>query len=250
MGALELNLPRKAGLFFTGTDTGVGKTVIAGAAARLLAAEGFSVGVFKPVATGCRRRWDGMVSGDTEFLAACANSDLSLEDITPIGCPTPAAPMVSAAVDGIAIDFEKIAAAYRRIAGECEVVIVEGIGGVRVPLADGIDLLDLAAELALPAVVVAKSSLGTINHTLMSLDCLRAAGISVAGVIINGFNAAEAGIAEETAAETIACCGDARVLAVVPFDDTVDNEEGFPGEAVMEVLGGCEFSRLAGLEKK
>jgi dethiobiotin synthetase len=94
---IDLKLPKKAGLFITGADTGVGKTVVAGAIARILADKGHKVGVFKPIATGCRRDWEGLVSYDTEFLANCANSNLSLSTITPVGYLTPAAPLVSAA---------------------------------------------------------------------------------------------------------------------------------------------------------
>src|SRR4030042_4708572 len=138
---INLNLPKKAGLFITGTDTGVGKTLIAGAIARILADKGLAVGVFKPIATGCKRKWDGLVSDDTEFLAFLANSALSLSIITPVGFRTPAAPIVSAAHEGLPIDFDKIAAAYKDICRDSDIVIVEGIGGVRVPLKEQFDLL-------------------------------------------------------------------------------------------------------------
>ncbi len=147
------------------------------------------VGVFKPIATGCKRSWEGLISNDTEFLAYCANSDLSLSTITPVGYVTAAAPIVSAACDGPAVDFGRIAAAYKDICENSDIVIAEGIGGVRVPLTPEFDLLDLAVEFALPVVIVARPNLGTINHALMTIDCVRAAELKVAGVVINGYNA-------------------------------------------------------------
>jgi dethiobiotin synthetase len=242
---INLDLPKKAGIFVTGTDTGVGKTLIAGAVARILAGKGLNVGVFKPIATGCKRKWDGLVSDDTEFLAWCANSDLSLSTITPIGCHTPAAPIVSAACDGLAMDFDKISTAYRQICQNSDAVLVEGIGGVRVPLTEQFDLLDLAVEFALPVVIVARPNLGTVNHTLMTIDCVRAAKLEIAGIVINGYNAVESSVAEDTAAETIAKCSGENILAVVPFDETVNIEKPNLGEVVLPSLAGCDWGKLA-----
>jgi dethiobiotin synthetase len=242
---INLNLPEKAGLFITGTDTSVGKTLIAGAIARILTDRGLKVGVFKPIATGCKRRWDGFVSSDTEFLAHCANSDLSLSTITPVGHPTPAAPIVSAACDGSAIDFSRIATAYKDICQNSNIVIVEGVGGVRVPLTAEFDLLDLAVEFALPVVIVARPNLGTINHTLMTIDCVRAAELKIAGVVINGYNATKSTVAEDTAPEVIAKYGGVNVLSVVPFDETVDIEEPNLGEFAVGSLTDCDWVKLA-----
>jgi dethiobiotin synthetase len=242
---INLNLPKKAGLFVTGTDTGVGKTLIAGAIAKILTDKGLKVGVFKPIATGCKRSWDGLISSDTKFLSCCANSDLSLSTITPVGYHTPAAPIVSAACDGSAIDFDRIAAAYKDICQNSDIVIVEGIGGVRVPLTEEFDLLDLAVEFALPAVIVARPNLGTINHTLMTIDCVRAAKLKIAGVVINGYKATESTTAEDTAPEVIAQCSGVDILSVVPFDETVDIEEPNLGEFIVGSLIDCDWAKLA-----
>jgi len=242
---INLNLPRKAGLFITGTDTAVGKTLIAGAIARILTDKGIKVGVFKPIATGCKRTWEGHVSSDTDFLAYCANSNLSLSTITPIGYPTPAAPIVSAACNGPAIDFDRIAAAYKEICQNSDMIIVEGIGGVRVPLTPEFDVLDLAVEFALPVVIVARPNLGTINHTLMTIDCVRAAELKIAGVVINSYNATESTIAEDTAPEVIAKCSGVNVLSVVPFDETVDIEAPNLGEFIVGSLMDCDWEKLA-----
>lgn len=242
---INLNLPKKAGLFITGTDTGVGKTLIAGAIAKILDDKGLKVGVFKPIATGCKHSWEGLTSNDTEFLAYCANSDLPLSTITPVGYSTPAAPVVSAARDGPAIDFDRIATTYKDICQNSNIVIIEGIGGVRVPLTEEFDLLDLAVEFAMPIVIVARPNLGTINHTLMTIDCVRAAELKIAGVVINGYKATESIIAEDTAPEVIAKCSGADILSVVPFDDTVDIEEPNLGEFIVGSLIDCDWEKLA-----
>ena len=242
---INLNLPKKAGLFIAGTDTGVGKTLIAGAIAKILTDKGLKVGVFKPIATGCKRSWEGQVSCDTVFLAHCANSDLTLSIITPVGYPTAAAPIVSAACDGPAIDFDRIAAAYKEICRNSDIIIVEGIGGVRVPLTPEFDLLDLAVEFAVPVIIVARPNLGTINHTLMTIDCVRAAELKIAGVVINGYNATESTIAEDTAPEVITKCSSVNVLSVVPFDETVDIEAPNLGEFIVSSLMDCDWAKLA-----
>jgi len=244
---IELNLPKKDGLFITGTDTGVGKTLVAGCIARILTSAGLKVGVFKPIATGCQRTWEGLSSADTEFLARAANSDLGLSTITPVGYVTPAAPIVSAACEKKPIDFGKVAAAYEQICAGCDVVVVEGIGGVRVPLTGQFYLLDLAVEFALAVVIVARPNLGTINHTLMTIDCVKAAKLRIAGVVINGYDGRKTSIAEETAEQVITQCSGVEVLAVAPFDEGVSIEESRLGEMPLESLANVDWASLARL---
>jgi dethiobiotin synthetase len=242
---LRLNLPKKDGLFITGTDTGVGKTLVAGAIARILAEEGLAVGVFKPVATGCRHSREGLVSGDAEFLLYCAGCEHPLYVVNPVTFETPAAPIASAQRERREIEFETIASAYGYICGNSDVVIVEGIGGVRVPITDKVDVLELAGQFNLNMVVVARPSLGTINHTLLTVDAVRRAGLRLVGVVINGYNEAQADYAEQTAAEVIARCGRVDVLAVVPFDETASVENGSLGEVIVDSLRGCDWRSLA-----
>jgi len=242
---INLNLPKKNGLFITGTDTGVGKTLIAGAIAKILADEGRKVGVFKPVATGCISHWEGLVSRDSEFLACCANSDLKLTAINPVAYVTAAAPIVSATEERKPIDFKKIASTYNEICQNCDIVIIEGIGGIRVPLTDQFDLRDLAVEFALPVVIVSKPHLGTINHTLLTIDSVRAANLKIAGVVINGYNSLQATIAEETAGQVISQCGNVAILADVPFDEAVSVEKLKLGEDIVPSLARVDWWNLA-----
>jgi dethiobiotin synthetase len=124
-------------------------------------------------------------------------------------------------------------------------VIVEGIGGVRMPLTLEFDLLDLAIEFSLPVVVISRFGPGTINHTLMTIDCIRAAKLKIAGVVLNGYNALEETVAEETAGQIIAQCSSVNVLCEVPFDETVDIESQSLGEVIVPSLMNCDWSELA-----
>jgi dethiobiotin synthetase len=125
------------------------------------------------------------------------------------------------------------------------VVIVEGIGGVRMPLTVEFDLLDLAVEFSLPVVVISRLGPGTINHVLMTIDCIRATKLQVAGIVLNGYDATEATVGEETVGMIIAQCSSVNVLCDVPFDETVDIESQSMGEVIVPSLINCDWLKLA-----
>src|ERR1700722_15978150 len=175
------------GLFITGTDTGVGKTVIAGAIAQWFVRRGAKVAVCKPVATGCVHRREGLVSEDAEFLAVCADSRHPLDLICPQRFAEPLAPAIAAQRAGQALDWDAIDRSLQEMCGGSDVMIVEGVGGIMVPMDTVSTLLQVAHWLQLPTVIVARPGLGTINHTLLTIGALRAAGVDVAGVVINRY---------------------------------------------------------------
>lgn len=210
------------GLFVTGTDTGVGKTLVAGAIADWFRRRGRRVGVLKPIATGCARRREGLVSEDAEFLAHCADARFPLDVICPQCYAEPLAPALAAERAGRPVDWETVQRSLRIIAAGSDVTIVEGIGGVLVPLDATHTVLDLARWLRLPAVVVARPGLGTINHTLLTLSVLRSGGINVAGVVVNRYPAESATLAEETNPRAIEKWGKAPVLCIVPDEPLHD----------------------------
>ena len=240
------NLPKTKGLFVTGTDTGIGKTLVAGGIARILKDRGLTVGVFKPVASGCNYEAEGLVNGDAHFLRNCSHCDFELSVISPVGYVTPAAPAVCEQIENRAVDFGRIAEAYRKICNVSDIVIVEGIGGVRVPISEGVDVLDMARAFDMPVVIVTRPDLGTINHTLLTIDAVRGAGLQVAGVVISGYDAINASIAEETVADVIAEWGDVEVLSIVPLDEESNVEDGRLGELAVEALGDCDWESLVG----
>jgi dethiobiotin synthetase len=221
------------GLFVTGTDTGVGKTVVAGAIADWFRRRGARVAVLKPAATGCVHRREGLVSEDAEFLAACADARFPLDLICPQRYAEPLAPAIAAERAKQPLDWDAIARSIRLMSRESDVMIVEGVGGVLVPMDDKHTVLDMARWLALPTVVVARPSLGTINHTLLTVGALRDAGISVAGVVINRYRADGASVAEETASRAIEKWGKTLVLATLP--DAVVHGAALPADVVAAV---------------
>jgi dethiobiotin synthetase len=244
---LDLKLPKKNGLFITGTDTGVGKTLVAGGIAYLLRGQGLRVGVFKPIASGCRHEREGLVSDDTEFLAMCAATAYPLSVITPVTYKTPASPVTCVEMEKRPIDFEAIAVAYRYLCDSCDVVIVDGIGGALVPIDQSHTVMDLAAAFGLPTVIVARPNLGTINHSLLTIAAVRRAGLPVAGLVISGYNAFEADIAEETSPDVICEFSHTPLLSIVPYDEQSSVEEGNLGAGVIETLAFCGWKALSEL---
>jgi dethiobiotin synthetase len=171
----------RAGCFVTGTDTGVGKTVVACAIVRELRAAGRDVGVMKPAETGVGP--DGPL--DALALRAAAGVKDPLDDVCPQRFALPAAPCVAAANEGTKVDLVRIRAAFRRLSARHDFLIVEGAGGLLVPLRDDATMADLALDLGLPLVIAARAALGTINHTLLTLEAAVARGLDVCGVVIS-----------------------------------------------------------------
>ena len=207
------------GLFITGTDTGVGKTIVAGAIADWFRRHGSRVAVLKPVATGCVRRREGLVSEDAEFLAHCADARHPLDLICPQRYAEPLAPAVAAERAGQPVDWASVQRSIDLMARDSDVLIVEGVGGVMVPLDDRHTVLDLIGWLKLPAVVVTKPGLGTINHTVLTANALRPV-IKPAGIVVNRYPAEQAGVAEETNLRALEKWSRVPLLCVVP-DETL-----------------------------
>ena len=217
MAAL-LRAPPIPGLFVTGTDTGVGKTVVAGAIADWFRRRSVRVAVLKPVATGCVRRREGLVSEDAEFLAHCADARHPLDLICPQRYAEPLAPAVAAERAGRPVDWTAIQRSIDLMSRDSDVMIVEGVGGLMVPMDERHTVLDMIRWLRFPAVVVARPGLGTINHTVLTVNAVRDA---VAGVIVNRYPADGAGVAEETNLRAIERWGRVPLLCVVPDEPKV-----------------------------
>lgn len=247
MNLRDCHFQKAKGLFITGTDTGVGKTLITGGIAHILRQRGLKVGVFKPVATGCMFDMGEWVSSDAKFLKMCAQTEEPLSVITPICYETSAAPLVCVRAEKRPIDYEQIAAMYNYLCKTCDVILVEGIGGVMVPLDEQYTILDVVAAMKLPMVVVARPKLGTINHTLLTLGAVRNAGLYAAGVVINGYSVPAANIAEETAPNIIAQLGNTKILAMVGYDDQSSVENMRLGQMILAGLNETNWSELCNL---
>jgi dethiobiotin synthetase len=197
------------GLFVTGTSTEVGKTVVAAAIARTLAAEGKRVAVFKPAVTGLEEEGET----DHALLRRASGSDQSDEKIAPYRYGPPASPHLAAALAGEEIDPERLRQAARDAAEGADVIVCEGVGGLLVPLSPAYLVRDLAADLGYPLVIVASPDLGTINHTLLTIESARAAGLEVAAVVLNPWPEKPTEI-ERSNRETIATLGNAPVMTL------------------------------------
>lgn len=167
------------GLFVTGTDTGVGKTVLAAAIVAALRADGVDVAAFKPVVTGLDEP-DPTRPADHELLAAAAGRPVA--EVTPHTFGPPVSPHLAAQLAGTALDPAALVAAARALRGE--VVIAEGVGGLLVPLTLGYTVRDLAVDLGWPVVIAARPGLGTISHSLLTVEAARAAGLDVRAVVL------------------------------------------------------------------
>ncbi|MCG3204797.1 MAG: ATP-dependent dethiobiotin synthetase BioD [Elusimicrobia bacterium] len=223
----EARLSRQIkGVFVTGTDTDCGKTIIAGGIARALLHKGFNVGVMKPVATwgdprrepGGRHRW---ISEDALHLRQAAATSDSLDLINPICFKAAMAPWPAARQEKKKIDLHRITVAYRELCRRHDFMVVEGVGGLMVPIKRDLFVIDLISRMKLAAVVVAHPDLGTLNHTMLTVNALKKEGIPLAGVILNNYQGKTR--AEQTNPEVLRKILDRKVM-VVPHKSSFVSE--------------------------
>lgn len=174
-----------AAYFITGTDTGVGKTLVSSALIHGFVTRGLKTVGMKPVAAGCRREGNQLVSHDVEQLAAASNLSAPFNQINPYAFEPAIAPHIAAQQAGVQIKLEVIVQAYQQLKASADVVIVEGVGGFRVPLGDGVDTADLARVMDLPVILVVGMRLGCLNHALLTAEAIEARGLQLAGWVAN-----------------------------------------------------------------
>lgn len=242
------------GIFITGTDTGVGKTIVAATLARILKLRGVNVGVMKPVTSGCVERNGELISEDAELLAWAAGIECT-DDVAPYCLRQPIAPVEAASLDNVKIDFGRIVESYKRLAAQHDFVIVEGAGGLMVPLNGGLLIADLIKQLDLPLLVVARPNLGTINHSVLTCFAAGQMDIEVKGVIVNLFPA-NPSLAEKGASHQIGSLCGAPILGI--WDDLPGSEEeiverlaaqfdaDLKSDIILRVLGGEEDTGYSG----
>lgn len=202
------------GIFVTGTDTEIGKTVIAGGLAAILKQAGANVGVMKPISTGDMT--------DAEYLKHVTQVDDPLHLINPVSLCHPLAPSVSANIEGKLVDMSQISKAYSILQQKYDYLIVEGVGGIAVPINDDKLVVDLIKHLGLPIIIVANAGLGTINHTMLTVEYARQHQITILGIVLNMFQSEKASLAELTNPKEIERVTQIPVLGVVPFDEQID----------------------------
>jgi len=227
------------GIFVTGTDTGVGKTVVSAALAWSLKQSGKRVAVMKPVQTGTNT---GSIM-DIEFVEMVMEMNYPIEEVCPYRFPEPLAPLVAANMAGEKIDIERIKSLFHKLSSSHDITIVEGAGGLLVPITEDYLMSDLAFDLELPIVIVVRPSLGTLNHTLLTVESAKARGLKVLGIVINQFPSSP-GLAECTNPGLILKMTGENILGVIPFDIGVSVEEGRVGK-IREISDTC-FTRALG----
>ena len=210
------------GVFVTGTDTGAGKTLVAAALLRGLASRGLRAAGMKPVATGCERTPAGLRNDDARSLGRHASVDAGYEEINPFAFEPAIAPHLAAAEAGIRIDLARIATCCAQLARRADRVVVEGVGGWRVPLNEREDVADLARMLGLPVLLVVGVRLGCLNHARLSADAIAAAGVPWAGWVASCIDPQMSRMRENLAA--LEALLPAPCLGTIPFlaDVSVD----------------------------
>ncbi|MBI5101868.1 MAG: dethiobiotin synthase [Nitrospirae bacterium] len=212
------------GFFITGTDTGVGKTLISGALIKTLGLMGLKTGGMKPIESGCGREGSTLVPFDGRSLKQTAHMDEPLSVITPCCFETPLAPLPASELEAGKISIPAIRGAFLKLSKIYDALIVEGLGGILVPIRKNYAVIDLALEFGLPLIVVARPGLGTINHTMLTIYCALGRGLRVAGVIINYSMPPEHSLAEKTNPRVLSQICPVPVIGTFPYLGQVTGE--------------------------
>ena len=216
------------GIFVTGTDTGVGKTCVATALLRMLAARRLRAVGMKPVAAGFAA--GTARNADVDSLIAAGSVAARPSDVNPYWFAPAIAPHLAAAAAGVAIDLEGIAAAYARLAAAADVVVVEGAGGALVPLSERHDMLDIPARLGLPVLLVVGIRLGCLNHALLTALAIQARGLRLAGWIANRIDRAMPAADSNVAALVVRL--EAPLVADMPWHPVERGQPSLPQNAL------------------
>jgi dethiobiotin synthetase len=231
---------RKKGLFVTGTDTGVGKTLVAAGLVRLARKAGISAIALKPIETGCQVRSGIFFPEDGAFLADAAENQLSLDECAPFRFSLPASPARAAAMEGRSLKLTDVEEHVRTLAEDADLTIVEGAGGLMVPIQGRLMMIDLAERLGFPTLLVGRTKLGTINHTLLSLSALKHRGIQVAGIVLSCDDSNTGPEEEFTVSDLARLVEDVPVVAL-PF---LAPEVTADAEKIASVMGAAWPERL------
>jgi dethiobiotin synthetase len=205
------------GFFITGTDTGVGKTVISVALIKAASLLGFRTGGMKPIETGCFKQGDILIPSDGVFIKTMAHMEGNIKNISPCCFENPLAPFPASEIEGAPVDLANIRKAYENLTKNYDAIIVEGIGGLLVPVKRDYFVIDLAREFGLPIIVVSRPGLGTLNHTMLTVNYAIREGLDVAGIIINYSRPPEDTLTEETNPDIINQISPVPVMGIFPF---------------------------------
>ena len=224
----------RTGIFITGTDTGVGKTVVAAGLVLALKARGLNVGYMKPVETGCPVLDGEVVPMDVRFLREVTGIRDELDLVCPYRLKQPAAPSIAARMEDTHIELGYIVDQYFQLSLIHEIVVVEGVGGLMVPLNNSDLISDLVLQMGLELVIVSRPGLGSINHTLLTCNIAKMMGIPLSGTIINGFGKDAIGLSERTNPDEIEHFSNMPVLGILPWLRDLDQPNLQAGSLLAE----------------
>ncbi len=207
---------KKKGLFVTGTDTGVGKTIVAAGLVKLARNKGLRAWAVKPVETGCTVRDGQLYPEDGSFLHQASGGDLTLDECVPFRFSLPASPARAAAAVGSSLHIADLKEHVLTLAENADLTVVEGAGGLMVPVQGNLMMLDLVEQLGFPTVIVGRTGLGTINHSLLTLNALKQRGLEALGIVLS-CSSLEPGPEEEFTPSDLARLTQQVPVLVLPY---------------------------------
>lgn len=235
----------KYGVFITGTDTGVGKTLVTSAFVAHLTLRGADIGVMKPVETGVSRSTEAQSDGAR--LRRAAGSHVPIEEICPYVFRLPVAPLTAARAEGTTVRMSTIMRAFRSLRKKHDLVVVEGIGGLHVPITGTVDVLDLMQRMGLPVVVVGQSGLGGVNHAILTLHALRQRQIPVVALVLNQLQPVRtktARVQEQSTVTLLRRLAGVPVVGPLPYRANLNSNWT---EGMIRLAGAVEITKLARL---
>jgi dethiobiotin synthetase len=215
---------KSKGYFISGTDTGVGKTVVTACLLALYHKRSVDLGVMKPMETGIDPECSSEANSDAKFLLAVSGNQDALEEVCPIRLQPPAAPLQAARMTGQTIAIDSILENFRKLQTRHDQILVEGVGGLMVPLKPDYFITDLIRDMDLPLIIVSRLTLGTLNHTLLTLKTAQSTGIEIAGVILNRSDNSPLNDVEKGQANLIHELSGVPVIGECPFINPVSVE--------------------------
>ncbi len=242
--------PLRKTFLVTGTDTGVGKTVVTGALAGALRRKGVNAGIMKPVASGCERTEGGPNCVDARFLRAASGVSEPDFMLTPVALEPPLAPSVAARIGGASWTWNAVNVAVEELLDRHPVLLIEGVGGLMVPLDDETLLLDFAERRKMTIVVVARPTLGTINQTLLTVAAAWHRELRVAGIVYCETRPDDRDLSTGTNAPEIARISGVHNLGTLPFDPAVSVDACRPGRIVDSALANLDIDGFIERELK
>jgi dethiobiotin synthetase len=210
------DLGTTSGLFVAGTDTGVGKTIVTAGLVRLALANGRRARAIKPIETGCSVRAGVLFPEDGALLCAASGGALTLDETAPFRFSFPASPYRAAAMEGKRLKLANVVEHVRTVAAGYDLTLVEGAGGLMVPIEERLMMIDLMERLAYPVLLVARTALGTVNHTMLSVEAMKRRAIKLAGIVFSCTSTPPGPEEEFIPREVARLAGDVP-FAVLPF---------------------------------